>query len=232
VGRAGGARPPGLTRPWRHRQTDRDWKAAKTSNPRCWPLWTLKLGVRRKLSLLWDPLLPKQFTNGPLGKAPLLEGRSVPLHNGPRQGPPVPRVNKDPMYGCPIGTKYPIVHVKQDQAHPIHFSRVLAAAWLAVQVMRMGPTVTALSLSPRSDMLATTHVGLRGVYLWANQLVFGSGMHVLPGEEAVDVLLPVVGAGQTDRQAAEGATGSDGAAVLGALDTVRVPVERRIRLDA
>jgi hypothetical protein len=30
--------------------------------------------------------------------------------------------NEYPMYGCQIGTKHPIVHVKKDQAPPVHFS--------------------------------------------------------------------------------------------------------------
>jgi SOUL heme-binding protein len=30
--------------------------------------------------------------------------------------------NEDPWFGCQAGSKYRIVHAKQDQAHPIHFS--------------------------------------------------------------------------------------------------------------
>ena len=43
-----------------------------------------------------------------------------------------------------------------------------------VQAMAVaGPPVTALSLSPALDLLATAHAGRRGVFLWANQALFG-----------------------------------------------------------
>jgi hypothetical protein len=39
-----------------------------------------------------------------------------------------------------------------------------------LQVMRLGSPVTSLSLGPAQDLLATTHTGKRGIYLWANQV--------------------------------------------------------------
>jgi U3 small nucleolar RNA-associated protein 21 len=43
-----------------------------------------------------------------------------------------------------------------------------------VQAMAVaGPPVTALSLSPALDLLATAHANRRGVFLWANQALFG-----------------------------------------------------------
>ncbi len=42
-----------------------------------------------------------------------------------------------------------------------------------LQAMRLGAPVTALSLSPSMDLLATCHAELRGIYLWSNQMMFG-----------------------------------------------------------
>lgn len=44
-----------------------------------------------------------------------------------------------------------------------------------LQVMRLGAPVTSLSLGPAQDLLATSHVGKRGVYLWSNQVRWGGG---------------------------------------------------------
>jgi U3 small nucleolar RNA-associated protein 21 len=65
-----------------------------------------------------------------------------------------------------------------------------------LQVLRLGSPVTSLSLSPSQDLLATTHVERDGVYLWANQLIFGSGADVVPSETPVDARLPTVGTGR------------------------------------
>ncbi|KAG8633655.1 WD repeat-containing protein 36 isoform X2 [Manihot esculenta] len=55
--------------------------------------------------------------------------------------------------------------------------------------------ITALSLSPNLDILATTHVDQNGVYLWVNQSMF-SGTSVVDsyasGKEVVSVKLPSV----------------------------------------
>lgn len=45
----------------------------------------------------------------------------------------------------------------------------LPAGARVLQVMRLGAPVTSLSLGPAQDLLATAHVGKRGIYLWANQ---------------------------------------------------------------
>jgi WD40 repeat protein len=49
-----------------------------------------------------------------------------------------------------------------------------------LQAMHVGSPVTCLSLSPHGEMLATGHVGRRGVYLWSNQMLFGvsGGTHL------------------------------------------------------
>jgi len=53
--------------------------------------------------------------------------------------------------------------------------------------MAMGTPVVSLSLSPAMEMLATAHVNRRGVYLWANQLVFGVGTSITPSDTPVQV---------------------------------------------
>lgn len=50
------------------------------------------------------------------------------------------------------------------------------------QVMRLGAPVTALSLSPSMEMLATAHASARGIYLWSNQLLFGGASAILPSQ--------------------------------------------------
>ncbi len=79
-----------------------------------------------------------------------------------------------------------------------------------MQVLRLGAPVTSLSLSPAMDMLATTHVEREGVYLWANQLVFGSGADVVPSEKPIDARLPSLRSGFVPGE--EGDGGDVGAA--------------------
>ena len=55
--------------------------------------------------------------------------------------------------------------------------------------------MTALSLSPVMDMLATTHVNQRGIYLWSNAAIYGSGADVRPSELPVDARLPALASG-------------------------------------
>ena len=71
-----------------------------------------------------------------------------------------------------------------------------------MQVLRLGSPVTSLSLAPAMDMLATTHVEREGVYLWANQLIFGSGADIIPSEKAIDARLPTVRTGFVPGEAA------------------------------
>ena len=64
-----------------------------------------------------------------------------------------------------------------------------------LQVMQLGPAVTALSLSPTMDLLATAHVNHVGIYLWANRpLYLGTQAFHQGGdsEELVDIRLPNV----------------------------------------
>jgi len=62
-------------------------------------------------------------------------------------------------------------------------------------VLRLGAPVTALSLSPAMDLLATAHAGRRGLYLWANALVYGRGAEAVPSEAPLDARLPALAAG-------------------------------------
>lgn len=57
-----------------------------------------------------------------------------------------------------------------------------ARCHFCLQVMRLGAPVTALTLSPAMDMLATAHASARGIYLWSNQLLFGGASDVLPSQ--------------------------------------------------
>ncbi|KAI8469981.1 MAG: WD40-repeat-containing domain protein [Monoraphidium minutum] len=70
-------------------------------------------------------------------------------------------------------------------------------AGTCLQAMAMGSPVTCLSLSPGRDLLATTHAHKRGVFLWANQLMFGDAAGVaMHADEPVPVALPSVATGQ------------------------------------
>lgn len=64
------------------------------------------------------------------------------------------------------------------------------AARAHVQVLRLGPPITSLSLSPCLDMLATTHINRRGIYLWSNQAVFSDPSHFVHSSKPLDVTLP------------------------------------------
>ena len=77
----------------------------------------------------------------------------------------------------------------------LHTSTALVLRRLCMQVLKLGPPVTALSLSPTMDMLATTHVNRRGIYMWSNAAVYGSGADIRPSELPVDARLPALASG-------------------------------------
>jgi hypothetical protein len=61
--------------------------------------------------------------------------------------------------------------------------------------MHMGTPVTSLSLSANQDLLATSHINKRGVFLWSNQLMFGDPSTVATyTERQVPVHLPTIAA--------------------------------------
>lgn len=66
-------------------------------------------------------------------------------------------------------------------------------AW--VQVVKLGSPVTAVQLSPGQDLLSTCHVKRRGIYLWYNHLVFGSGTDIQPSTRPVSAALPSIASG-------------------------------------
>jgi hypothetical protein len=69
----------------------------------------------------------------------------------------------------------------------------------ASQVMHMGTPVTSLSLSVTQDLLATSHINKRGVFLWSNQLMFGDPSAVATYTETpVPVHLPSIAAAAAD----------------------------------
>lgn len=45
------------------------------------------------------------------------------------------------------------------------------------------------------DMLATTHVNRRGIYLWSNSAIYGNGADIRPSNTPVDARLPTLSAG-------------------------------------
>ncbi|PNH10160.1 WD repeat domain-containing protein [Tetrabaena socialis] len=81
-----------------------------------------------------------------------------------------------------------------------------------LQVMKLGSPVTSLSLSPSLDLLATSHVNRRGIYLWSNQAVFGPPA-AIPHSEApvplVRAMLPTISDGRHRVGAADGEDGED-----------------------
>ena len=65
-----------------------------------------------------------------------------------------------------------------------------------MQVVKLGSPVTGVQLSPSQDLLATTHVKRRGIYLWYNHLMFGSGADIQPSTCPVNAALPSIATGE------------------------------------
>ncbi|KAI4379695.1 hypothetical protein MLD38_005958 [Melastoma candidum] len=64
-----------------------------------------------------------------------------------------------------------------------------------IDAMHVDISITALSLSPNMDLLATTHVDQNGVYLWANQSLFTGDSDIssyASGKEVTSVKLPSI----------------------------------------
>nr|XP_043610060.1 U3 small nucleolar RNA-associated protein 21 homolog [Erigeron canadensis] len=64
-----------------------------------------------------------------------------------------------------------------------------------IDAIRVDVPITALSMSPNMDVLATTHVDQNGVYLWVNQTMFSGPTHIDSygsGKEVVNVKLPSI----------------------------------------
>ena len=74
---------------------------------------------------------------------------------------------------------------------------------LLPQVVNLGEPVTSLSLSPGMEMLATTHTGLRGIYLWSNRQAFGGGDDVVHSDAVVRAQLPTISAREGETLAAQ-----------------------------
>ncbi|KVI00716.1 Quinonprotein alcohol dehydrogenase-like-superfamily [Cynara cardunculus var. scolymus] len=68
-----------------------------------------------------------------------------------------------------------------------------------IDAIHVDVSITALSLSPNMDVLATTHVDQNGVYLWVNQTMFSGAPHndsYGSGKEVVNVKLPPISSGE------------------------------------
>ena len=61
--------------------------------------------------------------------------------------------------------------------------------------MRLGGQVRSFSLGPGQEVLATAHAGKKGIYLWANQFIFGGAADIMPSDKPVDISLPSIAAG-------------------------------------
>jgi U3 small nucleolar RNA-associated protein 21 len=64
-----------------------------------------------------------------------------------------------------------------------------------IDAIQVDVPITALSLSPNMDILATTHVDQNGVYLWVSQAMFSSSSNIdsyASGKEVVSVKLPSI----------------------------------------
>lgn len=69
-----------------------------------------------------------------------------------------------------------------------------------LDAMHVDEAVTSLSLSPSMDMLATTHVGHNGIYLWANRMIYSGALDSEiygSGKDIVKVSLPTVSSVET-----------------------------------
>ena len=64
-----------------------------------------------------------------------------------------------------------------------------------LQVVKLGSAVTGVQLSAEQDLLATCHVKKRGIYLWYNHLMFGSGADIQPSTRPVNAALPSIATG-------------------------------------
>ncbi|KAJ4709171.1 WD40 repeat [Melia azedarach] len=66
-----------------------------------------------------------------------------------------------------------------------------------IDAIHVDVSITALSLSPNMDVLATTHVDQNGVFLWVNQCMFSGASNIdsyASGKEIVSVKMPSVSA--------------------------------------
>ncbi|KAK8615208.1 hypothetical protein V6N13_068989 [Hibiscus sabdariffa] len=64
-----------------------------------------------------------------------------------------------------------------------------------IDAINVDVAISALSLSPNMDILATTHVDQNGVYLWVNRSIFSGASNVdsfASGKEVVNVRLPSI----------------------------------------
>ncbi|RAL53865.1 hypothetical protein DM860_004336 [Cuscuta australis] len=69
-----------------------------------------------------------------------------------------------------------------------------------IDAIQVDISITALSLSPNMDVLATTHVDQNGIYLWVNQAMFSSASNFESygsGKEIVSVKMPSVSSEET-----------------------------------
>jgi len=61
--------------------------------------------------------------------------------------------------------------------------------------MRLGGQVRSFSLAPGQELLATAHAGRKGIYLWANQFIFGGAADIMPSDIPIHIDQPTIAAG-------------------------------------
>ncbi|RZC75045.1 hypothetical protein C5167_050531 [Papaver somniferum] len=80
-----------------------------------------------------------------------------------------------------------------------------------IDAIHVDVSITALSLSPNMDVLATSHVEQNGVYLWVNQAMFSGSSNVdsyASGKNVVSVKLPAVSSNGDADNDSDNATGN------------------------
>lgn len=78
-----------------------------------------------------------------------------------------------------------------------------------IDAIQVDISITALSLSPNMDVLATTHVDQNGVYLWVNQAMFSGAVNFESygsGKQIVSVKMPSVSSEEGSQNDGDGAT--------------------------
>ncbi|CAI0428720.1 unnamed protein product [Linum tenue] len=85
-----------------------------------------------------------------------------------------------------------------------------------IDAVHVDVAITALSLSPNMDVLATTHAEQNGVYLWVNQSMFSRSSSVdsyASGKEVVSVKLPSISATEDSHEDDHGGSNANNQSV-------------------
>ena len=119
-----------------------------------------------------------------------------------------------------LSTSYHYLDVYHLTRHRAHTTR---SGSTILQVLKMESPITSLSLAPAMDVLVTTHVERRGIYAWANELIFGALESITASAKPIVARLPVSSSEQRRLEEAGGGRGGirSGMLVHSALHDVR-----------